>query len=299
MDVKKSGFVSIIGRANVGKSTLINALVGEKVSIVTYHPQTTRDKILGILTENDYQIIFIDTPGIHKGKSMLSQYMNKNIRNALDGVDVILYVIAMDKKINSDDKKYLSSLDNKNSIVVLNKCDMVKQEDILQRIQEISEINKKLDKIYTISAKNNKNLDILKQGVVKLLPEGMQVYGDEYFTDKSVRFLISEIIREKTMQNLKDELPFGIAVTIEKIDESKKNITDVYASIICEKPQHKAMVIGKKGELLKKIATASRFEIERLLDKKVYLNLWVKVKENWRDLDSYIKSIGYDIKGDE
>lgn len=295
----KVGFISIIGKPNAGKSTLLNSIIKEKVSIVSHHPQTTRDQIKGIYTDKDSQIVFLDTPGIHNSKNNLSNYMNKSIDSSIVGVDAIVYVFAADKKLLSQEmdliKKYKSL--NKNFILVINKCDVVKKEKIVELINIIS-TTLDINNIIPMSARKNMNVEPLIIEIKKNLKEGEQFYSEEYYTDRSERFLISEIIREKTIQLLKDELPFGIAVEIDKIEESKK-LTKIFASIVCEKKQHKQIIIGKNGQMIKHISEDSRFEIEKLLDTHVYLDLFVKVKEDWRNSDYLLNEFGYNIKNIE
>lgn len=292
----KVGFISIIGKPNAGKSTLLNQIIKEKVSIVSHHPQTTRDQIRGIYTDDDSQIIFLDTPGIHNSKNNLSNYMIKSIDSSVVGVDGIIYVFAADKKLLPQEidliKKYQKLSDN--FIFVINKCDVVKKEKVVELINQISK-DLQITNIVPISARKNMNVEPIISEIKKVLKEGEPFYSEEYYTDKNERFLISEIIREKTIQLLDDELPYGIAIDIEKIEEGKK-LVKIFASIICEKKQHKQIVIGKNGQMIKHISEDSRFEIEKLLDNHVYLDLFVKVKEDWRNSDYLLKEFGYDIK---
>lgn len=293
----KSGFVAIIGKANAGKSNLMNKLIKNKVAIVSPKPQTTRNKIVGILTENDYQIIFLDTPGIFKPKNVLGEYMMKNVESATKDVDFIIIVIDSAKGITDEDEKLVKkySKDN-NIIVVLSKVDIADKEKVGAQIQKLSEYENLLD-IVPVSAKKNINIEELKQVIVKNLQEGFKYYNDDMITDKPERFIVSEIIREKALLCYQNEIPHGISVSIEQMKyNEKKNMYEIYADIICEKESHKAIIIGKRGEALKQVASMSRIDIEKTLDAKVYLNLWIKVKENWRDNNFVLKEIGYDSK---
>ncbi len=274
----KSGFVTIIGKANVGKSTLLNALVGEQVAIVSPRPQTTRDKIIGIMNGDNYQAVFIDTPGIHKAKNELSKFMMKNVESALDGVDIVIYVINGEKNLDDNDLKLINqyALSNVPFIVVINKMDIADREKVLAMI--------------------NKKLDLLKERIEANLKEGVQFYPEDMITDKSVRFIVSEIIREKAMKFLGEEVPYGVAVSINLFKERDDNLIDIDADLICEKKAHKPIIIGKGGAMLKKIGTSARYDIEKLLDSKVYLNLWVRVKDDWRDKEQLLNELGYNIK---
>lgn len=293
----KSGFVTIIGKANVGKSTLLNALVGEQVAIVSWRPQTTRDKIIGIMNGEDYQAIFIDTPGIHKAKNELSKYMMKNVEAALDGVDIVIYVINGEKNIDDNDLKIINQYANLDIpfIVAINKMDIADKEKVLKMIESLKDIDG-IDSIIPISAAKNKKLDLLKQRIQANLKEGVQFYPEDMITDKSVRFLACEIIREKAMKFLGEEVPYGVAVNINLFKERDENLIDIDADIICEKQAHKPIIIGKGGSMLKKIGSAARKDIEKLVDSKVFLNLWVKVKDDWRDNSAVMNELGYNIK---
>ena len=293
----KTGFVSIVGKANVGKSTLLNSIIGEKVSIVSYHPQTTRDKINGILTTDEGQIVFIDTPGMHQPRNSLSQYMIKSINSALEEVDVIIYVIALDKKIQDDDLNKIRGYVSQNIpvIVVLNKGDVVSVDKIPASILKISEIEG-IKAIIPVSARTGKNVKELISEVFKYLKDGDMFYPEDMYTDKNIRFMVAELIREKTMQMLKDELPYGIAVEIDQYSVKENDVVEIYASIVCEKKAHKQIILGKSGDMIKHIGTAARYEIEKLTGQKVFLNLFVKVKEDWRKSDNLVKLLGYDEK---
>lgn len=293
----KSGIITILGRPNAGKSTLINELVGEKVAIVSWRPQTTRDKIVGIMNGDDYQAVFIDTPGIHNVKNNLSEYMMKSVDSAIDGVDVVMYIIACDKRIDKKDEEYVQRFAKSSTpfILIINKCDAVEREEIGKKIAYFKDV-KGIDDIVPISALTGKSVDILKEVIVKYLKEGDRLYPEDMFTDKTLRFMCGEIIREKAMRLLQDEVPYGIGVVIERFFERDDGIVEINADIICEKKPHKAIVIGKGGEMIKKISTTARIDMEKLLDSRVYLNLFVKVKEEWRDSERLLREIGYDKK---
>lgn len=290
----KSGFVTIAGKPNVGKSTLLNVLVGEKVAIVSWRPQTTRNKINGILNGEDYQIVFVDTPGIHEAKNTLSEYMMKSVKSALDGVDAVIYVISAEKRFDDKDKDFiLSYKKNVPVIVVINKVDAVEKRIVFELMRELGEMG--VDEIIPTSAVKGDNVDVLKKTVVDLMKEGEAYYPEDEFTDLNIRFMAGEIIREKAMRLLNDEVPYGICVNIMSYKE-EENITKINADIVVEKKAHKPIVIGKGGSMLKKIGTEARRELERFTDGKIYLELFVKVKEEWRDNSTLLSDFGYDDK---
>lgn len=290
----KSGFVAIIGQPNVGKSTLLNSIIDSKISIVSPRPQTTRDKILGILNEPDQQVIFIDTPGIIRPNSKLDEYMKKNIKDALKGVDVIVYVLDVKSKIDNKEiemiENYSKSV-NGNLILLVNKVDLINSKDIYEKLSLFKDM-KNISDIIPTSAKKGFNTKVLKTAISKLLPEGPKYYDDSDFTDVNEKFLVSEIIREKALLFIRDEIPHGVAVKIEKFLE-KEDIVEIDALIICSKPSHKNIIIGRRGSMLKNIGKSARLDIERLLDKKVYLNTWVKVEKDWKDSLGKLKDFGY------
>ncbi len=292
----KSGFVVILGKANAGKSTLLNTIIKEKVAIVSPKPQTTRNKILGILNEPDCQIIFIDTPGMHKSKNKLDEYMQKSINNAKQDVDVVVLMVDGSKNFRQDDIDLINSFDREDvkTILVISKIDESSFEKLYPKLQQFNEL-KYIKDIIPISSYKNKNIDVLVQKIKEYLPEGVKYFDDDVYTDKSVKFLVAEIIREKILWLLQDEVPHGVAIDILKFNEGE-NRAEISADIICEKQSHKAIIIGKNGAKIKEIGTKSRLEIEKLLDKKVNLDLFVKVREDWRDNNSYVKDLGYDIK---
>lgn len=289
----KSGFVTILGKPNVGKSTLLNKILGEKVSIVSPKPQTTRNKILGILNEPEYQIIFIDTPGKHNIKNKLDKYMDSEIEQAKQDVDIVLLVIDGSKRINESDYEFVESFEKSKQkvIVVINKIDDTTFEKLYPQLVRFNNMKFVLD-IIPISAKNGKNVDELIKVIKSNLTSDIKYFDDDIFTDKSIRFMVSEIIREKALLYLQDEIPHGIAVDIVEFKEdSKKVIID--ADIICEREAHKPIILGRNGEMIKKIGTASRIDIENLVGLKVYLSLFVKVRDNWRNNFNQMNNLGY------
>lgn len=289
----KSGFVTILGKPNVGKSTLLNKILGEKVSIVSPKPQTTRNKILGILNEPEYQIIFIDSPGKHNIKNKLDKYMDSEIEQAKQDVDIVLLVIDGSKRINESDYEFVESFEKSKQkvIVVINKIDDTTFEKLYPQLVRFNNMKFVLD-IIPISAKNGKNVDELIKVIKSNLTSDIKYFDDDIFTDKSIRFMVSEIIREKALLYLQDEIPHGIAVDIVEFKEdSKKVIID--ADIICEREAHKPIILGRNGEMIKKIGTASRIDIENLVGLKVYLSLFVKVRDNWRNNFNQMNNLGY------
>lgn len=292
----KSGFITVVGKPNAGKSTLVNALVGEKVAIVSWRPQTTRNKITGIMHGDGYQAIFLDTPGLYTAKNHLGDYMMKSVKSALNDVDAVCYVVNAEKGMDDYDADYIrkSVKSGTKTIVVVNKIDAVAPENVLAVLAKLTEIEG-LYSVVPVSAKRGDAVDELRDVIVKMLPEGEEYYPDDVFTDRSVRFMAAEIIREKALKLLDKEIPYGIGVYVNKFETRPDGlVTDVDADIICEKQSHKAIIIGKKGEMLKRIATEARKDIEEMLDGKVYLTLWVRVKEEWRDSDFMLKELGYD-----
>jgi len=291
----RSGFVTIIGRTNVGKSTLMNALLGEKISIISHKPQTTRNEIKGILSGEDYQIVFLDTPGLHKPKNKLGEFMIKTALNTLEEVDCVLFMVEADSEVGSGDK-YIAGLlkDVKTPIVlVLNKIDMVDQEVLKQRVEEYSRLGN-FTAVVCISAQNGVNLQELIDVVKKVLPEGPRYFPEDMITDQPERNIVSELIREKMLLLLKEEVPHGIAVDVESITYvEQKDLVEIRATVYCEKESHKMIIIGKNGSMIKKIGTMAREDIERLLGSKVYLDLWVKVKKDWRNDEKILKILGY------
>ena len=292
----KSGFVTIIGRPNVGKSTLMNHLIGQKIAITSNKPQTTRNRIQTVYTDMERgQIVFVDTPGIHHAKNKLGEYMVKVAKTSMKDVDVILWLVEPDTSIGSGDQeiaKQLSGVDIP-IILVINKVDTVPREKILEVINTYKEL---LDfaEIVPLSALRGQNCDELVDCLFKYLPQGPMFYDEDTVTDQPERQIVAEIIREKSLHALSEEVPHGIAVSIDQMKKRKgKRLYDIDATIICERDSHKGIIIGKQGAMLKKIGTNARYEIEKLLDAKVNLKLWVKVKKDWRDSDFLIQNFGY------
>ena len=290
----KSGFVSILGKPNVGKSTLLNKLLKQKVSIVSPKPQTTRNNITGILNGDNYQIVFLDTPGIHKTKNSLDDYMQKSINASVKDVDVILYLLDANKNFNDE----LESIETYSKIcpliLLVNKIDEVNYQKLFPKMAGLNSLNN-VKEIVPISAIKGDNVDEVVKCILKYLHEGPMYYSKDDVTDKTEQFMASEIIREKSLWLLQDEIPHGIAVQIEEFKE-EDDLDRISATIFVEKESHKNIVIGSKGSMLKKIGEASRKELERMLDKKVFLALWVKVKEKWRESDLLINNLGYNKK---
>ena len=290
----KSGFITIVGRPNVGKSTLLNALTGEKIAIVSNKPQTTRSKILTILTDDDSQIIFVDTPGVHAPRTKLGEYMNKVVTDAVDGVDAVLFVTEATSKLQNNEKEILEGLFAKKIpvILIINKADTVKnKEDMLSLIQDATSVGD-FAAVVPISALKKDGIKAVLEEIKKHLPNGPMYYPDDMITDQTEREIVSEIIREKMLRLLDKEVPHGTAVEIEYMKEGD-TLTKIGAVIFCEKASHKGIIIGKGGEMLKRIGSYSRTDIEKLLDKKVFLELWVKVKEDWRNSNFLLKEFGY------
>jgi len=293
-----SGFVSLVGRPNVGKSTLMNRLIGEKIAIISNKPQTTRNRVQSILTKDDFQIVFIDTPGIHRPRHKLGEYMVKSAETTLNEVDAVLMLIEPMDKILETDRLIIEKFAKVKSpvILVINKIDTVERERVFKVIDEYRKLYD-FAEIVPISAFEGTNTDELLSVIRKYLPEGPQYFPSDMVTDQPERQIASEIIREKALRLLEDEIPHGIAVEITEMKKRKEgNLVDVRATIFCEKDSHKGIIIGKHGDMLKKIGTKARGDIERLLGSPIYLELWVKVKKDWRDSDFLLKNFGYDSK---
>ena len=295
----KSGFVSIIGRPNVGKSTLMNCLIGQKIAITSNKPQTTRNRIQTVYTSKEGQIVFLDTPGIHKAKNKLGDYMVNVAQRTLTEVDVILWLVEPTTFIGAGEKHIIEQLKKTNTpkILVINKIDTVKKEEILLFIDTYrKELD--FDEIVPVSALKADNTEELISCIMKYLPYGEPFYDEDTVTDQPMRQIVAELIREKALKCLDDEIPHGIAVSIESM-KYRKNICDIEATIVCERDSHKGIIIGKQGSMLKKIGSAARWEIEELLEMKANLQLWVKVKKDWRDSDFLLKNFGYNPKDSE
>jgi len=290
----KSGFVTIIGRPNVGKSTLSNYIMGEKLSIVSSKPQTTRNNIHTILTGDDFQLVFVDTPGIHKPRHKLGEFMVKIAEESIKEVDIILFITTPDDEVGKGDQYILEQLKNVNIpiILLINKIDESTPENIAKTIKNYSEFFD-FEEVIPISAKKGKNIDVLLNLMKKYLPEGPKYYPDDMITDKQERFIVMEIIREKALRLLEQEVPHGIAIEILSMKKDRKGIYNIEANLLCERASHKPIIIGKGGSKLKKISRYARMDIEKFLDSKVYLRIWVKVKEEWRDSPFLLKELGY------
>ena len=291
----RSGYVAVIGRPNVGKSTLINALVGEKVSITSKKPQTTRDRIMGVLTTEDAQYIFVDTPGFQtKHSSELLNRMNKSVKSSLSDVDVVVMVIES-TGWKPEDEEVLKLLphDAKNVIFAINKTDEVKESEVILPLIQESMKKFPFADVVPVSAEKNRQLDVLLQVIRKFLPEGDKLFEDDIYTDKSPRFLAAEIIREKAFRLLGDELPYGVAVMIDKWEENDQGAR-IFATLIVNRESHKGIVIGEKGSKLREISRLAREDISAMLGKKVYLEVWVRVRKGWGDDAAVLKSLGYE-----
>ena len=291
----KSGFVALIGRPNVGKSTLMNQLIGQKIAITSNKPQTTRNRIQTVYTDERGQIIFLDTPGIHKAKNKLGEYMVNVATKTLEDVDVILWLVEPSTYIGAGDQHILSQLKGvkKPVILVINKVDTVQKEEILKFI---AAYQKEMDfaEIVPVSALKGTNTDDLVQTIFSYLAEGPLYYDEDTVTDQPMRQIVAELVREKALRCLSDEIPHGIAVTIEQMKERPDgSMWDIDASIICERESHKGIIIGKQGSMLKKIGSAARYEIEQMMECQVNLKLWVKVRKEWRDSELLLKNYGY------
>ena len=294
----KSGFVSIVGRPNVGKSTLMNNVVGEKIAIMSDKPQTTRNTIQAVYTDEECQIVFLDTPGIHKPKNKLGEFMVKSATDAFKNVDLVLFVVDDSKKIGSGDRKIIEDLRGIKTpvILVLNKIDKLEESELFELMQLYS--NEDLFKaIVPISALKGRNVNELLKVIGNYLQEGPKYFPDYMITDQPERVLVSELIREKVLHYLNDEVPHGVAVEVERMKSRQdKDIVDISAVIYCERDSHKGIIIGKNGRKLKGIGKSAREDMELLLGSKINLQLWVKVKENWRNLQNYITDFGYNDK---
>lgn len=295
----KSGFAALIGRPNVGKSTLMNCLIGQKIAITSNKPQTTRNRIQTVYTSEEGQIVFLDTPGIHKAKNKLGNYMVGVAERTLSEVDVVLWLVEPTDYIGAGEQHIIEQLQKIKTpvILVINKIDTVKKEEILLFIDTY---RKQMDfaEIVPVSALKGDGTDDLLSCIMKYLPCGQPFYDEDTVTDQPVRQIVAELVREKALRCLEDEIPHGVAVTIEAMND-RKRIVDIEATIICERDSHKGIIIGKQGQMLKKIGSLSRPDIEDLVGKQVNLKLWVKVKKDWRDSDFLLKNFGYNPRETE
>lgn len=293
-ETHKSGFAALIGRPNVGKSTLMNCLIGQKIAITSKKPQTTRNRIQTVYTSEEGQIVFVDTPGIHKAKNKLGDYMVNVAEHSLREVDVILWLVEPTDYIGAGEQHIIEELKKVKTpvILVVNKIDTVKKEQLLESI-DIYRKQFDFAEIVPVSALKKDNTEVLIAQIMKYLPEGPAFYDEDTITDQPTRQIVAELIREKVLHSIDEEIPHGVAVTIESMKYGKK-LVDIQATIICERDSHKGIIIGKSGQMLKKIGSMARPEIEDLLEQHVNLQLWVKVKKDWRDSDFLIKNFGYD-----
>ncbi len=289
-----SGFVTIIGRPNVGKSSLMNRMIGEKIAIVSSRPQTTRSRIMGVLSQADYQIVFLDTPGIHDPRTRLGEYMMHAVRDAMDGMDAVLVIFDV-THLTDNDLSIASEMKGKKVpvILALNKIDLASPENVLAVTAKAAEAG--FDEIVPVSAKTGSGVDELIRCIRNQLPEGPCYFPDDMITDQPERILCAEIIREKALRHLRDEVPHGIGVEMMKIEQLSDRLTEINATVYCERAAHKGIIIGKNGAMLQTIGTEARTDIEKLLDTHVNLKLWVKVRPDWRNNVSDLKNLGYDI----
>ena len=290
----KSGFVSIIGRPNVGKSTLLNRIVGQKVAIMSDVPQTTRNKIQGVVTSDDSQTVFIDTPGIHKPQTRLNDFMLKSAYSTFNEVDLVLFMVNAAEKRGAGDNFILEKLKNLRTpkFLVINKIDQVKPEELLKIIMDYTSDNE-FNEVIPISAIQGNNVDEMMVTIKKYMPEGPQFYPDDQVTDHPEYFVVSEFIREKILQLTKEEVPHSVAVVVESMLRNEDDKVHVHATIIVDRTSQKGIIIGKGGKMLKEIGVRARRDIEAMLGDKIYLELWVKVQKDWRDKQSYLQDYGY------
>lgn len=289
----KSGFITVVGRPNVGKSTLINALVGEKIAAVSEKPNTTRNRILGIRTLPDAQLIFLDTPGIHKARGRLGKAMVNTAMSAVQEADVILMMVEVKDTFGKGDAFIIESLP-KPAILVINKIDTIKKGNILEIIERSKDFSEKIKEVIPISALNSDGISQLLTIISNYLPEGPRLFPEDMITDQPERFIVAEFIREKIFTLTQKEIPYQTAVVIEEFEElPEKNLINILAVIYVERKNHKGIIIGKKGGMLKEVGTLARADIEKILGTKVYLELWVKVKEGWSQRDHLIREFGY------
>lgn len=293
-DIKfHSGFVAILGRPNVGKSSIMNRIVGEKVAIVSNHPQTTRSKLMGVATGNGWQIVFVDTPGLHKPRTKLGEYMMKSADEAREGVDAVLAVVD-GQRIGGGDRAVLEDIQRMDcpKFLAVNKIDIVPPEKLMPQLAELNDL--RFDQIFSVSARTGENMDLLTQKLIEAMPEGPKYFPDDMITDQPERVMCAEIIREKALNNLRDEIPHGIGVEILQIKKLSDSLTEIHADVYCERDSHKSIIIGKQGAMLKLIGSQARTDIERLLGTKVMLRLWVKVRVDWRNRASDLRTLGYE-----
>lgn len=297
----KSGYCALVGRPNVGKSTLMNKLIGQKIAIISDRPQTTRDRIETVYTDERGQIVFVDTPGIHKAKNKLGEYMDTVAERSFSDVDVVLWLVEPTTYIGAGEShiaELLSALNKKKHpvVLVINKSDTIKDPAMIEEVIRNYSARCEFNDIICVSAVTGRNTDELTDTIYKYLPEGPMYYDEETVTEIPMRSIAEELIREQMLRLLKDEIPHGVAVVINKFSERRSGLFDIEADIICERDSHKGIIIGKGGAMLKRIGTGARLEIEDQLGAQVNLKLFVKVRKNWRDDEGFIKSFGYDLR---
>lgn len=288
-----SGFAAIVGRPNVGKSTMMNAMVGEKVAIVSSRPQTTRNRIMGVATEKDHQIVFLDTPGLHKPRTKLGEYMVKSVQDAMDGIDVLLVLVDV-SDVGPQDRAIVEEMAGRKvkKILVLNKTDIVDEAKLMATIQSFA--GSRYDAIVPISARSGKGMDELRRLIVSYLPQGPKYFPDDMMTDQPERLICAEIIREKALLHLREEVPHGVGVEMMRIQKLSEHMTEIHATIYCERASHKGIIIGKQGAMLRTIGQEARRDIENLLGTRINLQLWVKVREDWRNRMDDLRTLGYE-----
>ena len=291
----KSGYIAVIGRANAGKSTLINVMVGEKVSIVSPKPQTTRDRILGVLTEKDYQIVFVDTPGIYKARNALTDMMMRTTDMSAKSVDYILFVLDGHEGVTEEDFELIRKYKALNipMAVAYTKIDIMPKENIPLDMAKFADADLDID-VFPVSARKGKNVKQLKEFLVQNMPEGEKVFTEDIVSDKSEKFMIAEIMREKILLKFDKEIPHGIAIVINTFELQDNGVYDINLDIVCERANHKAILIGKQGKAIKEVSSFARQDMEKFLDAKVFLTTYVKVKEDWRDKMNLLKEYGYE-----
>ncbi len=290
-----SGFVTIVGRPNVGKSTLMNALVGEKVAIVSNRPQTTRNRIMGVMTRDDWQMVFLDTPGIHTPRTKLGNYMMQSVREAMDGMDGMMVLVDA-TQVGEHDRAIVKEMASKKvpKVLLLNKIDLLQPEKLLALIASFADSG--YDAIIPISAKTGDGLEQLTKTLAEKLPEGPKYFPDDMMTDQPERLIVAEMIREKALLHLRDEVPHGIGVEIMGMNKESDDFMEIHATIYCERDAHKGIIIGKRGAMLQQIGTEARHDIENLLDLHINLKLWVKVRPDWRNCMDDLRNLGYESK---
>ena len=294
MEIRKSGMISIVGRPNVGKSTLTNALVGEKIAIVTNKPQTTRNRICAILNRGESQFVFLDTPGLHRARTRLGEYMVGVVRQSVADVDAVLLLVEPIANVGAPEEELIQRIKalDMPAVLAVNKIDTVKKDELLAVIQTYAQAHA-FAAIVPISAKDGEGVDELLEVLERFLPEGPRLFPEDMITDQPERQVCAEIVREKLLLCLDKEIPHGTAVEVTKFSQREDGMIDLDATIYCEKNSHKGIIIGKGGAMLKKISTLAREDIERFMGEKVFLQTWVKVKENWRDQVNLLKNFGY------